>query len=215
MKKEEAIRDIKRFMRILPNDMQEAIMVLVPELTDSEDERIRKHIVKFIDEQYPTHGSLKEEKDKMLAYLEKQKEQKPAEWSEDIIQKAVKEVGLTQYQIDWFKTNVFQPKREWSEEDEAAWGDLMWCIEQARKSAKDENDMGNIWFAENWVKNRLESLRPQGSKDSLQPHWKPSEEMKQNYIRKDALLEIIKEESKFWDDGEMIFRSLVDKINSM
>lgn len=40
------------------------------------------------------------------------------EWSEDIIRKAVKEVGLTQYQIDWFKTNVFPPKSEWSEEDE-------------------------------------------------------------------------------------------------
>ena len=50
---------------------------------------------------------------------------------------------------------------EWSEEDETAFGDLMWCIKQARKSAKDENDMGNIWFAENWVKNRLKSLRPQ------------------------------------------------------
>ena len=35
------------------------------------------------------------------------------------------------------------------------------------------------------------------------------------YIRKDALLELIKEESKFWDDGEMIFRSLIEKINSM
>ena len=62
-----------------------------------------------------------------------------------------------------------QKPAEWSEEDEAAFGDLMWCIEQARKSAKDENDMGNIWFAENWVKNRLKTLRPQ-------PHWKPSEE---------------------------------------
>lgn len=41
---------------------------------ESEDEKIRKHIVKFIDEQYPTHGSLKDEKDKMLAYLEKQKQ---------------------------------------------------------------------------------------------------------------------------------------------
>ena len=40
----------------------------------------------------------------------------------------------------------------------------------------------------------------------------PDEE---EYIRKDALLEIIKEESKFWDDGEMIFRGLIDKINSM
>ena len=52
---------------------------LVPELRESEDERIRKHIVKFIDEQYPTHGNLKEEKDKMLAYLEKQKGKMTAE----------------------------------------------------------------------------------------------------------------------------------------
>jgi len=57
-----------------------------------------------------------------------------------------------------------QKPSEWSEEDETAFGDLMWCINQAAKSAKDENDMGNIWFAENWVKNRLKSLRPQ-SKD--------------------------------------------------
>lgn len=37
----------------------------------------------------------------------------------------------------------------------------------------------------------------------------------QEYIRKDALMELIKEESKFWDDGEMIFRGLIDKLNSM
>lgn len=35
------------------------------------------------------------------------------------------------------------------------------------------------------------------------------------YVRKDALLELIKEESSFWDDGEMIFRTLIDKINEM
>ena len=35
------------------------------------------------------------------------------------------------------------------------------------------------------------------------------------YIRKDTLIELIKEESKFWDDGEMIFRGLIDKLNSM
>lgn len=61
-----------------------------------------------------------------------------SEWSDDIICKAVKEVGLTQHQIEWFKNNVFppkqhdsqrtwykslpdgynlQPKQEWSEED--------------------------------------------------------------------------------------------------
>lgn len=35
------------------------------------------------------------------------------------------------------------------------------------------------------------------------------------YIRKDALLELIKDESNFWDDGEMIFRELIDKLNSI
>ena len=65
--------------------------------------------------------------------------------------------------------NLKETKQEWSEEDETALGDLMWCIEKARKSAKDENDMGNVWFAENWVKNRLKSIRQQ-------PHWKPSKE---------------------------------------
>lgn len=53
-----------------------------------------------------------------MQHSQLQAEQKPAEWSEDIIQKAIKEVGLTQHQINWFKTNVFPPKQEWSEEDE-------------------------------------------------------------------------------------------------
>lgn len=35
------------------------------------------------------------------------------------------------------------------------------------------------------------------------------------YIRKDALLELIKDEAKFWDDGEMIFGQLLDKLNSV
>ena len=52
-------------------------------------------------------------------------EQKPVEWSEDIIRKAVKEVGLTQHQIDWFKTNVFPPKQEWSKEDDKIRRNLM------------------------------------------------------------------------------------------
>ena len=72
--------------------------------------------------------------------------------------------------LAWLERQKEQKSAEWSEEDEAAYGDLIWCIEQARKSAKDENDLGNIWFTENWVKNRLKFLRPQ-------PHWKPSEEL--------------------------------------
>lgn len=105
---------------------------------ESEDERIRTALLRCCDdlEKGKVGCIAKEDVPAIRAYLEKQKEQKPTEWSE---------------------------------EDETAFSDLMWCIEKARKSAKDENDMGNIWFAENWVKNRLKFLRPQ-------PHWKPSEQ---------------------------------------
>lgn len=54
--------------------------------------------------------------------------------------------------------------------------------------------------------------------EELDDDWqlKPVEdEQCEEYIRKDALIELIKEESKFWDDGEMIFRGLIDKLNSM
>lgn len=60
-------------------------------------------------------------------------EQKLEEWSEDIIRKAVKEVGLTQHQIDWFKTNVFPPKQEWSEEDERMRNQLIYDVEYQKK----------------------------------------------------------------------------------
>ena len=55
---------------------------------------------------------------------------------------------------------------EWSEEDEVGLGDALWAIKQARTIAKDENDMGNLWCAERWLK----SL-----KGRVQPQWKPSD----------------------------------------
>ena len=37
----------------------------------------------------------------------------------------------------------------------------------------------------------------------------------EEYIRKETLMELIREEANFWDDGEMIFRELTDKINAL
>lgn len=50
-----------------------------------------------------------------------------------------------------------RPKQEWSEEDEIYLQDALWCIKQASKVARGENDMGACWSAERWLK----SLRPQ------------------------------------------------------
>lgn len=57
----------------------------------------------------------------------------------------------------------------WSKEDEAGFGDAMWAIEQARTIAKDENDMGNLWYAEKWIKSIKDRVQ-------LQNRWNPNKE---------------------------------------
>lgn len=90
----------------------------------------------------------------------KLKEQQPAEWSEDIIRKAIKEVGLTQHQIDWFKTNVFPPKQEWSEEDEDMRDTI---IRDLKRLGGDIVNVKPAYKAEiDWLK----SLRPQPKQES-------------------------------------------------
>lgn len=44
------------------------------------------------------------------------------------------------------------PEHEWTKEDEIGFADALWCINKAAKSAKDENEMGNCWTAEKWIK---------------------------------------------------------------
>ena len=55
---------------------------VILEPKESEDERIRKHIIKILDNLAPCHWD-GNEKARCIAYLERQKEQKPAEWSEE------------------------------------------------------------------------------------------------------------------------------------
>lgn len=53
---------------------------IFPQLRESEDERIRKEIIKFIQD---FCNPCDPDCDKWIAYLEKHKEQKPVEWSEE------------------------------------------------------------------------------------------------------------------------------------
>lgn len=45
-----------------------------------------------------------------------------------------------------------QGKLKWSEEDEVGLCDALWAIEQAKTIVKNENEMGNLWYAEKWLK---------------------------------------------------------------
>lgn len=118
----------QRWQGIEATDSELALQELkeiFPELKESEDERIRKEIIRIVDiwtNSCPTVNGIPVET--LLAWLEKA-EQKPT----------------------------------WSKEDEIGFKDTLWAIEQARTTAKDENDMGNLWYAEKWLKSLKERMK--------------------------------------------------------
>lgn len=103
----------------------------------------------------------------LFPQLKESEDEKIRKWIYNYIERVGKTWGkqpITYTQIlAWLEK---QKPLEWGEEDETALQDALWCIEQARKQAKDENDMGTCWFAERWLK----SLKPQN-------HWKPTQAM--------------------------------------
>ena len=138
MTREEAI---EVYNGLINEKIKAAFEFFAPELRESEDERVRKSIVATI-EQCPDDFLNPKNRDRMLAYLEKQKEQKPAEWSEKdeamiksilfVLESYVSHSEsasspslITSYptyykEIDWLKSLPerfgLQPKQEWSEE---------------------------------------------------------------------------------------------------
>lgn len=79
MKKEEALQELRSFIGQLTEGCQDVIKVLIPELEESEDERIRKELIELISCMHDADPRKK----RWIAWLEKQGEQKPAEWSEE------------------------------------------------------------------------------------------------------------------------------------
>ena len=52
-----------------------------------------------------------------------------------------------------------EQKPAWNGADEAGFGYALWAIEQARSLVKDENDMGNLWYAERWLKSLKDRMK--------------------------------------------------------
>lgn len=161
MDRAEAIRRIKAWN--LDSDDMEVLAVIIPELTESEDERIRKDICTWLKHKretctYPTPK--KETLSIWISYLEKQKEQKPLSTEETELNSVafLEQMGYT-------------------------------CIPPGAKpaewSAADEEMLDAMIDI---VSNSLyEPLCPrEGMLDwllSLRPRWKPSEEQMQGLRR--------------------------------
>lgn len=75
MTREEAINEVKKVMPTMWKETKEALGILIPELAESEDERIRRALIEFLREAYSS-GNAPEECAKWLVWLDCPKEQK-------------------------------------------------------------------------------------------------------------------------------------------
>ncbi len=117
MTREEAIKELRSFIGQLTEGCQEAIKVLIPELKESEDERIRKALITLTKvprkEIFEAEGITKEQ---ALAWLEKQKINTEGDFGRGY--DCGYEACLNSNGAEFFEKQKKQKSAEWSEEDE-------------------------------------------------------------------------------------------------
>jgi len=168
MTREEAIKEIKSWA--IPSERgREVLETLIPELAESEDERIRKELVAVLEDLILPD----DQRRRFLAYLEKQKERGPLTKEEEyILHRIIEYLEDETCPSEWISLlhDIYclpyekqkEQKQEWSEEDEKLldfWLDVI-----------DRNDWRmdeNFCKASREFINRIKSLRLS---------WKPSEE---------------------------------------
>lgn len=87
MKREEAINVIRvnyPHVAISGSKFETALRELIPELKESEDERARNGLINFLNQPNIADKITFDARTLWLDYLEKQKEQKSTEWSEEL-----------------------------------------------------------------------------------------------------------------------------------
>ena len=144
-----------------------------PELAESEDEKIRKWLIAIVNERcFPacSHCVDQEIGKNAIAWLEKQGEQKPVEWSEEdtlMLEAAISFVEHSSFEtigkgkrntVVWLRTlkdrYISQPKQEWSEEDKVMLQRAIYYTNYYQTNYADTKEAEECM---NWLK----SLRPQ------------------------------------------------------
>ena len=148
---------------------------VILEPKESEDERIRISIVETI-KQCPDTFLNSKNRDRMLAYLERQKEHHPVEWSEveqnvigcavDVLEKELPSLAAS------LKSLRPQPKQKWSQEDNDFADDAIACVARCHEKYIDNKEFyqslrHNTMDIKRWLIKVRKRLTPQ---------WKPSKE---------------------------------------
>lgn len=206
MTKEEAIDNVRSFIGQLTAECQESIHTLIPELAESEDERVRKALIDGI-RQIRCKNSVTQEQ--MLAWLEKQK---PAKWSEEdenmltgIIERGSSqipfgELALRKEQLEWLMDRLkflhFQSRDYaitfWTYLDEHRPEGKM-CLSNGECA-----DIEKAFIEHDWTKILRYAKK-------YRPSWKPSEEQMEALENSTALTE---------EQGEALY-SLVQDLKKL
>jgi len=175
--------------------IKEAFEFLMPELKESEDERIRKEMLDFFKQFYDIKNVKFVDVEPWIAWLEKQGsqqlatsaktckvEQKSAEWSDEdekMLNDAIGAVGAADYYTyddkqeieNWLKLlkNRVQPqtKSDWNNNDEDFVSSLITELDEIDMIMNTKGEHEDHSRIVEWLK----SL-----KDRVHPQWKPSEE---------------------------------------
>lgn len=175
MTRKEAINTVRNIYQT--DKEKEALEILIPELAESEDERIRKELIGYLTHRAEVTGFIDEDKDckRWIAYLEKQKEQKPifkkgdkVIWDDEefnILDVNETEYNVGGYRVPFSRQNelhpIWQKSAEWSEEEKKHLYNAIEAVKYVYDISEGTSGFKCVEF--------LKSLRPQ-------PHWKPSEE---------------------------------------
>ena len=205
MTREEAIKNIKKVLP-LSDTLAESFYTLIPELAESEDERIRKELISIINYLHDGVYYLltTQKRDKYIAWLE---EQKPADEQFPPLEglDAIK----AKYYDDGFKIGFDEgvesvKPAEWSEADEKHINNILDIIDYWKAITHFVSYQGSTIDADiNWLKSlplqpkqewseedeetikmAIETLEHENYLNLVerlkslrpQPHWKPSEE---------------------------------------
>lgn len=113
--------------------------------------------------EFPCYPATKEQRDTLMKAMD------DAGYTFNFEKKELKKIEQKSQRIVSAEAKeALYDKPAWSEEDEAGLSDALWAIKQAKTIAKDENDMGNLWYAENWlnsIKNRIQPKQKWSEED--------------------------------------------------
>ena len=181
---------------------QMCIEELIPELKESEDERIRKVLIELskevAQEQFFTNRGTNLQN--VIAWLEKQGEQKPNYCHHEVDLSNCSEEYTKGYYDGWNNCNQQHAQLEaeqnltWSKEDENRFKNLVYLVEHS-----DEGIATKVGFVK--FINRLKSLSPQNG-------WKPSDDQ----------MEVLLSEVLAWIKGcpkQKVLESLYNDLNKL